>query len=315
VNGSVAKIEIFKPFGEAFELMKTILFQPFDLKKWFVIGFAAWLSNLGFGGGGGGGSKYRYNTSDWQDIPWIQNLNDTLHQIPIWIIFAVGIALLILIFGLAILFAWLRARGAFMFVDCIVRNRGAIAEPWRELRKQGNSYFLFALLVGLIILIVLALTALPFMLPILRGVTFAHLHDVYLICMIALWAMVLVVLIFAWVVISHLMIAIMYRRRCLAVEAFRTAVSLIAKYPGEVTLYCLFWILLAIGSAMISCVAILATCCIALIPYIGTVILLPLFVCLRAFGLRFIRQFGPDYDVWAAVPQPPLATEPPPLPS
>ncbi len=47
MNGTEPKIEIFKPFGEAFELMKRILFQPFDVKKWFVIGFAAWLANLG----------------------------------------------------------------------------------------------------------------------------------------------------------------------------------------------------------------------------------------------------------------------------
>jgi len=41
MNGNGSKIEIFKPFGESFELMKNILFQPFGLKKWFVIGFAA----------------------------------------------------------------------------------------------------------------------------------------------------------------------------------------------------------------------------------------------------------------------------------
>ena len=52
MNGNGSKIEIFKPFGEAFELTKKILFQPFELKKWFVIGFAAWLANLGAGGGG-----------------------------------------------------------------------------------------------------------------------------------------------------------------------------------------------------------------------------------------------------------------------
>ena len=50
MNGAEPNIEIFKPFGEAFELMKKILFQPFDLKKWFIIGFAAWLANLGRGG-------------------------------------------------------------------------------------------------------------------------------------------------------------------------------------------------------------------------------------------------------------------------
>ena len=44
MNGVRPKIEIFKPFGQAFELTNKILFQPFDLKKWFVIGFAAFLS-------------------------------------------------------------------------------------------------------------------------------------------------------------------------------------------------------------------------------------------------------------------------------
>jgi hypothetical protein len=58
MNGTESKIEIFKPFGEAFELMKGMLFQPFDLKKWLVIGFAAWLASLGAGGGG----SYNYQS-------------------------------------------------------------------------------------------------------------------------------------------------------------------------------------------------------------------------------------------------------------
>jgi len=57
MNGNGSKIEIFKPFGESFEVMKKILFQPFDLKKWLVIGFAAWLANLG---GSGGGADFNY---------------------------------------------------------------------------------------------------------------------------------------------------------------------------------------------------------------------------------------------------------------
>ncbi|HET9856627.1 MAG TPA: hypothetical protein VFP99_02230, partial [Chthoniobacterales bacterium] len=218
---------------------------------------------------------------------------------------------------LIIVFAWLRARGRFMFVDCIVKDRGAIAEPWREFREQGNSYFLLALLVGFIVAVIAGISSLPFTLPIIRGVTFLHLHDVYLICMIALWAFILVLLILTWSLISHFMVAVMYRRRCRAGEAFWAALSLIANYPGEITFYCLFWIVLGIASAITACATILATCCIALIPYIGTVILLPLFVCLRAFGLRFIRQFGAEYDVWAGMPEtlPTPPSMPPPLPS
>ena len=312
MNGITNQIEIFKPFGEAFELTKKILFRPFDLKKWFVIGFAAWLSNLG-----SGNYSFRFNRNDWKNVSWFRELDDMITQIPHWILWSGLGVIILLVLALMIVIAWLRARGRFMFIDCIVKNRGAIVEPWREFRNQGNSYFLFGLLVGFIILIILAAASLPFMLPIVRGVTFLHMHDVYLICMIALWAVVLLLLILAWALISHFMVAVMYRRRCLAGEAFRIALSLIAKYPGEITLYCLFWIVLGIGTAITACATILVTCCIALLPYIGTVILLPLFVCLRAFGLRFIRQLGPDYDVWAGIPEgsPTPPSIPPPLPS
>jgi hypothetical protein len=74
--------------------------------------------------------------------------------------------------------------------------------------------------------------------------------------------------------------------------------SLIARHPGEILLYCLFLIVLAIATGLISCLAICATCCIAALPYIGTVILLPVFILFRSFSLVFLRQFGPDYDVW-----------------
>jgi hypothetical protein len=312
VNGSGPKIEIFQPFGEAFELMKKILFQPFDAKKWFVIGFAAWLSQLGSGG------SYSFRTSrgsDWQNVPGYDHLRDTISQIPQWVLVSGGVVLLVLLVTLIAIFAWLRARGRFMFIDCIVKNRGGVAEPWREFREQGNSYFIFALVVGLIVLVVVGVASLPFILPILRGVTFLHLHDFYLFSMIALWAVLLVIIIIAWNLVSHFMVAIMYRRRCLALEAFSAALSLIWDYPGEITLYCLFWIVLAIAAAIAACAAILFTCCLALLPYIGTVIMLPLFVWLRAFGLRFIRQFGGDYDVWTAVSPPTTTTEPPPLPS
>ena len=311
MNDSSAKIEVVKPFGEAFELMKKILFQPFDLKKWFVIGFAAWLSNLG-----SGNYNFGYHQGDWKDVPFFQDLDNTLNQIPHWILFT-GLAVVIaFVLALMILFAWLRSRGRFVFVDCIVKNRGAIVESWREFREQGNSYFLLGLLVAVGIAVIVSVASLPFMLPMIRGVTFVQL-DVHLICVIAAWGVLLVLLILAWSLISHFMVAVMYRRRCLAVEAFCVALSLIANYPGEITLYCLFWIVLGIAAVISACVTILATCCIGLIPYIGTVILLPLFVCLRAFGLRFIRQFGPDYDVWAGMPEasPTPPSIPPPLPS
>src|SRR6202165_1096980 len=307
MNDTATKIEIFKPFGEAFELMKRILFQPFELKKWLVIGFAAFLAHLG------AGFNFNYNYGDRSQFP--QELSDAFHQIPLWIIVVGATFGIILIITIAVVFAWLRARGRFIFIDCIVKNRAAIVQPWREFREQGTSYFLFSLLIGCSFFLFAALLSLPFLLPIVRGVTFPHLHDVYLISVIVLWAVVIFLLVFAWALVAHLMVAIMYRRRCRVRKAFSAVNSLIAAYPGEIVLYCLFWVVLGLGSIMVSCITICAPCCIAAIPYVGTVILLPVFVVLRSFSLCFLRQFGSDYDVWGTLPQPEAQVIPPPLPA
>src|SRR5205807_7247895 len=110
VNGDEPKIEIFQPFGEAFELMKKILFQPFDLKKWLVIGFVAWLANLA---GSGGGFNYQYDRREH-----VQTLNQTISQIPQPVLITGICVLICLVLALVLVVAWLRARGGFMFTDC-----------------------------------------------------------------------------------------------------------------------------------------------------------------------------------------------------
>jgi hypothetical protein len=308
MNGAEPTIEIFKPFGEAFELMKKILFQPFDLKKWLVIGFAAWLASLGAGAGGG----FNYGSNRGEEV---QKVNAAISQIPQPIL-VLGICLLILlVLALIVLFAWLRARGGFMFSDCIVKNRGAIADPWREFQKEGNSYFLFSLLIGFGLLILAAVLSLPLVLPAIKDDNFLRDHNIYLISVLAGWIGVMVLLIFAWALIASFMVPVMYRRRCRAREGFTVVTRLIAAHPGEMLLYCLFWIVLVLASALVGCVATCATCCIVAIPYVGTVILLPVFVLLRAFSLLFLRQFGPDYDVWASFTPPEFLPILLPLPS
>ena len=102
MNGAEPKIEIFKPFGEAFELMKNILFEPFELKKWLVIGFAAFLAHLG------GGFNFRYNYNGRSRLP--QNLIDAIHQVPSSIIVVGASFLGVLLLTIMVVFAWLRAR-------------------------------------------------------------------------------------------------------------------------------------------------------------------------------------------------------------
>jgi len=298
MNGTGPEIQIFKPFGEAFELMKKILFQPFDVKKWVVIGFAAWLASLG------GGGSFNYPSDRGEQV---KKVNDAISQIPHPILVTGIVLVTVLVLVLIVVFAWLRARGGFMFIDCIVKNRGAIAEPWRDFRKEGNSYFFFSLLVLFGLLIFAGLLSLPLVLPAIQNGDFLRTHDVYLISTLAAFILVMVLFVLVWALIASFMAPIMYQQRCRASQAFTVVSRLIAEHAGEILLYCLFWIVLALASAMVGCVAACATCCIAAIPYIGTVILLPVFVLLRSFSLLFLRQFGPEYDVWANFTPPEFA--------
>lgn len=313
MNGS-AKIEILKPLDEAFELMKKILFRPFKFEKWLVIGFAAFLSGhfagVGFNfpiGGfpNSGHTSQNVVSPDWDEWkPWL--------PIAIAVVGFVFLAFVIVV-------TWLKARGNFIFTDCIVRDRAAIVAPWREYRREGNNYFLFLLLVALGGMVIFGLLCLSgfFVFGIFGQ------HDISP-AMMPLFIIFLVFFFVAWLcfafffgLTSYFMVPVMYIRRCRAVDAFRQMIGLIWDNVGSFIVFCLFSICLLLGAMMVGGIATCATCCLAALPYVGTVILLPVFVCLRAYALCFIRQFGPDYDVWAAIPEasptpPPI---PPPLPS
>lgn len=295
------KIEIFKPFGEAFDLMKRILFQPFDFEKWLVVGFAAFLAHLN--GGGGGNFNFPWN-GNWNANAQSQgqNIRSFMDQLtPFWLLLIAVIFLVIV--AVFVVFTWIRSRGHFIFIDCIVQNRGAIVQPWKEYRVEGNSYFIFSLLFFVCVFASIILMVFVVVLPIF--IINPHEHGA-----IAFLPLALLILIFPlfllFVSLVQFVAPIMYRRRCTAWAAAIDLLSLIGANLGVFILYVLFSLVLGIavgiGMVMLMC----ATCCIAAIPYVGTVILLPIYVFLQSFSLLFIRQFGPEYDVWrSSTPEPP----------
>src|ERR1700687_2667332 len=114
MNGTEPKIEIFKPFGEAFELTQKILFQPFDFQKWCVIGFAAFLANLT----GGGMSFHIPGGNNWPNhtTPTRDDVRSFLDQIgPGWMA-VIGIGALFFV-AFLLLLMWVSARGRFIFTD------------------------------------------------------------------------------------------------------------------------------------------------------------------------------------------------------
>jgi hypothetical protein len=256
MNGVRPKIEIFKPFGEAFELTNKILFQPFDLKKWLVIGFAAFLS----GNLAGVGFNFPSPFGNFQSHRATQDLiPDHLEQWKPWLVAAV-IVLAVLFFAFVIALTWLKARGHFIFTDCIVRNQAAIAGPWREYRKEGNGYFLFLLAIMFAILLLAGLIlASAFGVGLLKqgaGETGSIASIGLIVFLFVFWVSIVIFVSMA----SYFMVPVMYRRRCRAAEAFRDVTFLMFHHVGSFFLFCLFGVVLILAVLMIGAIVTCATC-------------------------------------------------------
>ena len=114
----------------------------------------------------------------------------------------------------------------------------------------------------------------------------------------------------------------MYLHDLSVMDAWRKVkAEVISPNYGTIGLFLLMRIAIAIGVGSIAIMAVLMTCCMAAIPYIGTVILLPLFVFERSYVLCFLEQFGDDWRFfrrtevavetsWAGEPTAPLETPP-----
>jgi len=124
-----------------------MLFQPFDIGKWFIIGFCAWLAGLGESGGGFNGN---YNFGNDRHS---HNFQETFAKVIryvmenlYWIIPVVIVALIFLL-ALGMVMLWLNCRGKFMFLHCVAVNRAEVKEPWQKYGRVANSLFWFRFVV------------------------------------------------------------------------------------------------------------------------------------------------------------------------
>jgi hypothetical protein len=300
-------IEYVEPFGRAWGRMKDLLFRPFDLGRWIAIGFTAWLATLAEGGGGGGGFNLPV-----EDLRSLKGAGTYIHQHLTAIIVGASLLLLFCIL-LGVLLSWLSARGKFMFLDNALTNQAAIAAPWRSWRKQGNSLFWWELAFGcILLLVILALVGLCLALA-WPDIHVKHFGG-HAIAALALGFLLLLpcflVLGYIMVFLGDFVVPLMRKHDLKTNAAWRRFLPLLRAHAGAFLLYGLlrfaiaFLMGMALGSA--GCLLCLFTCgcvgCLLATPFIGTVVLLPVFVWERYWGPEFLRQFGPEFDVWAGDP-------------
>lgn len=307
MNAHELNVSVIDPIGPAIEKVKTILFRPFDLGKWFTIGFCAWLAFLGKGGGGGGGGGHgggRGGGPSNAREAFGQAKGFVLENLS-WII-PVAITVVVFIIVLWLVFTWLSSRGRFMFLHCVAENKAEVIIPWGKFRQHANSLFLFRIALGLINLAVMVL---PVVLVIFVVIALANtgVQAGLVLALVAIGLFAFVTSICFAIVYkftTDFVVPIMFLRSTSCKAAWREFISLLSANKGRFILYILFQILIAIVIGTIEMLGFCIGCCLCcvsvllLIPYIGTVILLPLLVFERSYSLCYFRQFGPEFDVF-----------------
>jgi hypothetical protein len=227
----------------------------------------------------------------------------------------------LIIFGISaviaviVLLLWLSSRGKFMFLDNVVHEHDRVTQPWHQFQMEGNSLFLWRLAFGVICMAVIILF-------LIRGFFLAtqiyqdgfHSGIGMTIVRMALFLVpVAIIISYISLFLKDFVVPIMYINNVTASQAWRLFLPLFVKHWFCFILYGL--LVLVLRFLVTICVVMLGlfTCCLGFIllaiPYIKSVVTLPISYTFRAFSLEFLEQFGPDYTIFPR-PQDAAASEP-----
>ena len=279
-----------------------MLFKPFDLGKWFTLGFCAFLAQLGQGGSYNYRSGNAFRTAEGEP-------GNPFAEVGAWVSAHPGLTIslaagfLVVVLGLMVLFMWLSSRGQFMLLDGVARNRAEVQEPWRRFRALANRLFRFRL----------ALAGIGFGCLLILGACFAfaaiglkhhgQLDSAVGIATLASLGVLCLLLLMAGAVVGLLLrdfvVPIMYLRETGPWESFGVLWREIL--PGNGWAFVRFYLMklaLGLASAAIIVVGCCLTCCLAALPYLSSVVFLPIHVFFRTYSLCFLEQAG---EAWRVV--------------
>ena len=206
-----------------------------------------------------------------------------------------------------------------MFLHCVALNKAEIGEPWHKFAREGNSLFLFRIVLGLIGMLItlplLGVTGLFVYRMVVRGEP-----DISGIMAVIGLVLVLIGVAIVFAIIrkftTDFVVPIMFLRRTTCRESWKELLALLTANAGEFALYILFQIVLgmAIGAMILALVLVTCCCagCLMAIPYLGTVLLLPVLVFKRSYSLYYLAQYGREYDALSSS-MPPMPGAAPPI--
>ncbi len=309
----------------AVERSQELLFRPFKADKWFALGFTVFMAQCAEGSGGGsmpnlpspgstgspgsGGGGLGLG-AEFQRMfnEALQNFRDNL---GLYLMIGAGILLFLLAIGLFI--TWFSSRAKLMFVESVVFDRVDVSAQWSRYAELGMSLFKCRLALGLAAWFTglgAIAASIVVAVPDFEAGQFLGTRAVVGYAILAASVLFLAIPFgIAGLLLDDFVVPLMAVRNVRVLEAWRMCrTEVLSGNVGNVVLFYVLRFLLAIGIGIAMVVIQCLTCCITLIPYIGTVVLLPLFVFHRAYPLYFMEQLGvPIFPVpepaWAAYDQ------------
>jgi len=290
-------ISLMDHVGPSIDHTKAILFAPFDLNRWLAIGFCAWLASLGQGGGSGGNQ----NSNEVNEV--VNRVQDFLTANPM-----IVVACFVLAIVLVVLVIWVSSRGRFMFYHCVLYNSDQVIHPWHYYQHLAGSLFRFRLVlaaVGMVFGFAVVAILANFGINLQTGnfsMAWPRLLPLFPLALFPLGLLICAVL------TNDFVIPIMHKHTLTCTAAWSRLWVLITAYTLHIFLYLLFKAVIHVALVTALIFVTLTTCgfacCLFLLPYVGTVLLLPVPTFKRAFSLHYLRQFGPDFDLFVAEPEP-----------
>ncbi len=294
-------IEFFEPLSRAWNRMKNALFSPFDLNTWLSVGFTAFLADL-LESHGGGNSSHRGGHFDFENLVNApRRLWEWLGHHPGWFLLIVLAVIFVLLILLLLL--WLSSRGKFMFLDNVIYGRSLVSQPWREFKGLANSLFVWRFAFTLLSLFLI----LFFLASVWHKASDLYWNDyripvVFLISRGLFFVLLILSVAYIDLLLDHFVVPVMYKNRISATQAWQKFLTIHWHYFGYFIFYALLMLLLNLFVVIAVIAFGLFTCCMGfillIIPYINSVVLLPISYTFRAFGPEFLGQFGEDFKVF-----------------
>ena len=336
------EIKCVSVFIQAFKRMTRILFYPFDMMKWFMLGFSAWLAVMFSGNGIGGGISLNYKQLDIKkgtellSIPgrfkellksiftgegsFIGKVSEHFHigESIFWLIISGTAVFILVIIIINLILLWLSSGFKFVFIHNLANNLCEISTPWKRFKKLGNSAFLwlFCFMLALtLFMLIIFISACSLFYPVFidflqtgtlnPGILNSFLSGLTLLiffCGITVFS-------FAYYFFDQFVLLIMYKDNISAVPAYWKFLRMLKSSPMS---FIKFWFLQIFANFI--CIAaiitfVLCTCCIAAallaIPYIGAVAILPVTAFRRLQSMELMAAFGEDFSPYPTPPPTP----------